>query len=278
MAILPKYLDDYEKILSHRFDLGSDYWTTPDKRIIKGSPFSMLESLMYLYELGVEPSDSIITKSIELLFTLWKNDGRFKVTPQGVIYPCHTINTVNVLCHMGYVNDPRVQKTLTYLLDTQSEDGGWKCNKYSYGHGLETVHSNPFPTLVALNAFRFSKYINNNSKLDQAVLFLLEHWDIRKPIGPCHYGIGTLFMQVEYPFRTYNLFYYVYVLSFYEIARKDKRFLDALEVLTSKLQHNHIVIERVPLKMSNLTFCKKTTPSELATQRYMQIINNLSSE
>ena len=67
----------------------------------------------------------------------------------------------------------------------------------------------------------------------------------RKPIGPCHYGIGTLFMQVEYPFLRYNLFFYVYVLSFYDCAKGDDRFLDALQTLESKLDESgRVVVER----------------------------------
>lgn len=42
-------------------------------------------------------------------------------------------------------------------------------------------------------------------------------------------------MQVEYPFRNYNLFMYVYVLSFYNRAKDDWRFLEALKALKSKL-------------------------------------------
>jgi hypothetical protein len=45
-------------------------------------------------------------------------------------------------------------------------------------------------------------------------------------------------MQVEYPFRNYNLFVYVYVLSFYDRAKKDE-------------------------------------PSALATRRYQEILRNL---
>ena len=44
---------------------------------------------------------------------------------------------------------------------------------------------------------------------------LLEHWAVRRPLGPCRYGIGSRFMQVEFPMFRYNLFFYVYVLSFY---------------------------------------------------------------
>jgi translation elongation factor EF-Tu-like GTPase len=54
-----------------------------------------------------------------------------------------------------------------------------------------------------------------------------------------------LFMQVEYPFRNYNLFLYVYVLSFYNRAKEDKRFLEALEALTTKLVDGQVVVDRV---------------------------------
>ena len=131
------------------------------------------------------------------------------------------------------------------------------------------------PTLTALDVFRFSGYLNTESALDKAVDFLLDHWTIRKPIGPCHYGIGTLFMQVEYPFRNYNLFVYVYVLSFYNKAKNDKRYLEALETLESKLVDDQIVVERVVPKLADLSFCKKGYKSELATKRYHEILKNL---
>ncbi|WP_206711584.1 hypothetical protein [Peribacillus faecalis] len=104
---------------------------------------------------------------------------------------------------------------------------------------------------------------------------MLEHWEIRKPIGPCHYGIGTLFMQVEYPFRTYNLFEYVYILSFYDRAKSDRRFLEALKTLKEKLIDGQIVVERVVPKLAQLSFCKKGEPSLLATKRYEEIARNL---
>lgn len=275
MAIEKQYESDVDQILSHKHDNGFDLWTTSDKRLVKGSPFSTLECVMYLLELGMEPHEPILKKAAELIFSTWQNDGRFKISPQGSIYPCHTVHAANVLCHMGYAHDARLQKTFQYLLDIQYKDGGWRCNKFSYGRGPETEFSNPFPTLTALNAFRFSDCFNQESKLDEAVEFLLEHWTIRKPIGPCHYGIGTLFMQVEYPFRNYNLFQYVYVLSYYDRAKKDERFLDALEILKSKMVDEEIVVERVVPKLSGLAFCRKGEKSALATIHFHEIINNL---
>lgn len=277
MAIEKQYASDVEAILSHRYDNGSDLWTTPDKRLLKGAPFSTLESALFLLELGMEPADPLLKEAAELLFSTWQEDGRFRLYPKGSIYPCHTAHAANVLCHMGYAGDIRLQKTFRHLLDIQYIDGGWRCNKFSFGRGPETEYSNPFPTLTALNAFRFSDYLNKEPALDKAVDFLLEHWTIRKPIGPCHYGIGTLFMQVEYPFRNYNLFVYVYVLSFYDRAKEDKRFHEALEMLESKMANGQIVVERVVPKLAGLSFCKKGKPSGLGTKRYHEILKNLTS-
>jgi len=275
MAVDSRYLSDIEAILSHRYDHGDDFWTTPDKRLLKGSPFSAYNSALMLLELGMQPSDPIMEKVAELFFNTWREDGRFKLYPNGGILPCHTTPAVYLLCRMGYADDERIQKTLRYLLDTQYKDGGWRCNKFSYGRGPETEYSNPWPTLMALNAFRFTDYLNNEPALDRAVDFLLEHWIIKKPIGPCHYGIGTLFMQVEYPFGNYNLFQYIYVLSFYNRAKSDKRFLEALEALQGKLVNEEVVVERVVPKLAKLNFCKKGAPSELATKRYHEILERL---
>jgi hypothetical protein len=273
-----KVESDIEAILSHRMDNGADLWTTVDFKLIKGSPFSTLESVMYLLELGMDPGVPVLKDASALIFSTWREDGRFKLQPKGAIYPCQTIHALNVLCHLGYVADTRLDKTFEHLLNTQQADGGWRCKKFSYGHGPETEFSNPFPTLVALDAFRFRKDYKDYATLDRAVDFLLTHWTTRNPIGPCHYGIGTLFMQVEYPFRTYNLFYYVYILSFYNRARQDDRFLEALHALESKLKEGQIVVERLVPKLAGLNFCKKGQVSELGTRRYCEILRNLAYE
>ena len=177
-----------------------------------------------------------------------------------------------VIWDMQMMNGLMLRSNIYY---TRYSDGGWRCNSFKYGHGPETDCSNPFPTLIALDAFRQTDLVEQTKELDRAVAFLLEHWTIRKPIGPCHYGIGTLFMKVEFPFRTYNLFNYVYVLSFYESARNDKRFIEAFETLKSKLVDGKIIVERIVPKLSKLSFCEKGQPSELATKRYQEILKNI---
>ena len=82
-------------------------------------------------------------------------------------------------------------------------------------------------------------------------------------------------MQVEYPFYNYNLFVYVYVLSFYDRAKEDNRFLEALKALESKMVDGQIVVERIVPKLAKFSFCKKGEPSALATIRYHEILKNL---
>ena len=77
MAVKRQYASDIKSILSHEHDNGADLWTTPDKRLIKGAPFSTLESVMYLLELSMQPTEHILKKSADLLFGTWQKDVRF---------------------------------------------------------------------------------------------------------------------------------------------------------------------------------------------------------
>lgn len=59
MAVLEQYASDVEAILSHKYDNGGDLWTTSDNRLMKGAPFSTLECVLYLLELGVLESKMV---------------------------------------------------------------------------------------------------------------------------------------------------------------------------------------------------------------------------
>ncbi|GKI17031.1 prenyltransferase [Oscillospiraceae bacterium] len=278
MGIKERYAADIAAILARQGDNGGALWATADRRLLKGAPFSTLECVDYLLELGLSPADPPLPAAAQLILGAWRPDGRFRVYPQGAIYPCQTIWAALTLCRLGYAGDERLQATFRQLLADRWADGGWRCNKFSYGRGPETEASNPHPTLLALDLFRYASGSAQENALDDAVEFLLAHWVTRKPLGPCHYGIGSLFMQVEYPFRNYNLFYYVYVLSFYEKARRDERFIQAFEALRAKTRRGQMVVERVVPKLAKLEFCKKGEPSELATRRYREILQNLGLE
>lgn len=270
MNVRNPWQEDIDAVLAHRRDNGADDFATPDGRLLKGAPFTALESAMYLLELGVPPEHEVLQSIAGRIISGCREDGRIRIAPTGAIYPCQTALALNVLCHMGYDN-AYTRRAFAYFLNAQEADGGWKCNKYSFGRGEETECSTPYTTLVALDAFRFSQALREDERLDRAAAFLLRHWDVRRPISPCHYGIGSRFMQVEYPFRGYNLFYYLYVLSFYKSAVRDRRFLEALSALESRMEDGQIIVQRAAPKLARLGFCEKGKPSVLATRRYEEL-------
>ncbi len=270
------YAADVSQILATRHDNGADYWATPDGRIGVGGPFSTLDSLLILSELGVPKSHEGLKGAAELVLDACGEDGRVRVAPKGTIYPCHTAIVAAALCRNGYTRDKRVKAMLEHLLSNRFEDGGWRCMKFSGGRGPETDYSNPGVTLFALDAFRCAGMNEGSRDLNRAVETLLDHWRVRGPTGPCHFGIGTLFMQIEYPFLRYNLFYYTYVLSFYAKARRDKRFKEALVTLKEKLDdRGRVVVERPNRKLAKLKFCRRGKPSQAATKRYREIVVNI---
>jgi len=168
MNLTKQYQSEIDAIIAKRYDNDADFWTTSDKRICKGSPFSTLENTLMLTELGLTYAP-IIDNTSELILSLWREDGRFQIAPKEAIYSCHTAGVARVLCRLGFTNDIRLKKTFDHLLEVQHDDGGWRYNTYKFGRGEETVFSNPGTTLAVLDAFRFTNFLNNDKRLDKTV-------------------------------------------------------------------------------------------------------------
>ena len=72
------------------------------------------------------------------------------------------------------------------------------------------------------------------------------------------------------------MFFYLYVLSFYVGATGDERFHAALACLEAKLDEEcRVIVERPHRGLNGLEFCAKGQPSDLATERYLEIRQNL---
>jgi hypothetical protein len=269
---------DIDAIVARRHDNGGDFWASADGKLYIGNPFSTLASLGMLHELGVDRDHEAVGGGLELVLDACRDDGRIRLGPRTPLYPCYTAEAARVLCRFGLHEHEALLRTVDYLLHDAHDAGGWRCNFTKFGRGPETACANPGATLYALDVLRFfDDYRGGNDTVDEAVGFLLDHWDVRKPLGPCHWGIGTLFFQVEYPFLRYNLFYYTYVLSFFERARGDARFDAAMAELESKLDaEGNVVVERPHRALGRLGFCSKGEPSRPATARFAEIRQNLA--
>jgi hypothetical protein len=266
---------DIDFLMSYRHAQGGDFWTTIDGRTGVGSPFSTLDCGLMLTELGLPSSDPVARGIAEALLRHATEDGRIRPGPKLAVQPCHTANAARLLARLGYADDPRLARTFGHLLTTQSEDGGWRCKVLKFGTGPDTDASNPGVTLAVLDALRFRKTLVTTHAAQLAVEALVEHWRVRRPLGPCRYGIGTRFMRVEYPMFRYNLFFYVYVLSFYPSATDHPAFLEAFDALSSKLEDNQMIVEHCRKGLEPLELCRTGSANPWATQRFREILRNL---
>ena len=246
-------------------------WATADGRLGIEKPISTLTALLIMSDPKTDQSHE--ARQVPLIWSSAIKPTAGCASPQGPISPpCGTVRAALCRKHGG---DPG-QTGPDYLVGQPVYRWRLALHKFLFGKGPETNFSNPGVTLLALDAFRCLGTDEVIRELDTAVETLLDHWTVRVPTGPCHYGMGTLFMQVEYPFLRYNLFYYVYVLSFYPKARKDGRFKEALQALTEKVDSNgQLSVERPFRKLAKLDICQTGQPSLAATARYREILKNL---
>jgi hypothetical protein len=267
---------DIELIQARRSANGGDFWSSTDGRWGVGSPYSTIACGLLLHECGIQSDDKIMRGISDLLFACQTKDGRIRPGPKLPVQPCHTANAARMLCRLGFADDPRIGLTFDHLLSTQHADGGWRCSVLKYGNGPDTDASNPGVTLFALDALRFRDDLRTGRSAERAIDTLLDHWSIRRPMGPCRFGIGSRFMAIEYPFFRYNLFFFVYVLSYFPRARASSSFRDAFAALEAKTIAGKIVVEHQNPRLKELDFCREGMPSLQATLRYEEVLANLT--
>jgi hypothetical protein len=225
-----------EKLIEMKNVNGGKVWDRKDGNIYATMGFSTIDVISVLGDIGIKYSENkTVKEAVEKMMDYYDDQkGMFQYVQKGSKLPCVTAKIINALENIGY-HSSILENSYKYFMNTQCKDGGWCCATVKLGKSESTDASNPGTTLYVLQAYKNRKKSKEKSrKFDNAVLFLLKHWETKKPLGPCEFGIGTQFMRTEYPFIRYNLFYYLYVLSFYEKVKKDKRFKEALRELKKR--------------------------------------------
>jgi hypothetical protein len=275
-----RWANEIQSILELERANGGPFWSRQDGNIHAPAGFATLLVLNVLGELGAtSKSDPLIKRAVEFVFGYQTDDGAFRYSPTSSLLPCISGQALAGLGRLGVAGDQRAVAGYRRLLEDQQGDGGWRCPKAKLGRSQTTDASNPGTTLFVLDAFRFRRNTRSEEDaLGAGVESLLRHWETRTPLGPCAFGIGTRFLSVEYPFWRYNIFYYVYVLSHYRMARRDKRFLDAAGQLRAHVSDDgEMIVDTPPRDWQGYPFARRGQPSELATERWRQIQANLSS-
>lgn len=272
-------MNEIKEIFERQNRNGGQLWSRADGDIHAPHGYSTIDTLNVLGELGATiEAYPELSKAIGFVFSYQTPDGSFKYSKTSSKLPCMAARILTALGRLDAIEDDRAEKSYQQLLNTQCLDGGWRCNTVKLGKSPLTDASNPGTTLYVLDAFRF----RNNSaetikQLERGVDFLLQHWEVREPVGPCNFGIGSRFLKIEYPFLRYNIFYYVYVLSFYKLACNDKRFTDAYNYLANKIEGGKLIPENPHRAWQAFGFAKKGKASNIGTIRWLEIETNIKA-
>lgn len=255
---------------------GDRLWARHDGSIYNPIGASTIDFLNVIGDLHVSSvNNETVENAVQLVIDYYdRKTMQFRYSPKGSKLPCITAKIISILKKLQVVF-PFYEECYQMFFETQRPDGGWRCATVKIGKSPETDASNPGTTLYVLDALRHRG--NNADELvaiNKAVDFLLDHWITKKPLGPCEFGIGSTFMKTEYPFYRYNVFYYAYVLSFYERARQDERFVGVLNVLGSKETRTGVLIENPHKYWSRILF-DQTKECPLSNGKYQELSKNV---
>lgn len=172
------------------------------------------------------------------------------------------------LLKFGY-KDEKVLKGVKYIL-TLIRDNGWPCKvsdelgKFR-GPGKKDDPC-PFATLACLKMLTQVEDSKNSKQAKIGVECLLNLWQNSKKLHPYIFYMGNDFRKLKAPLFWYDILNVADVLSQFEFARKDKRFLDMIKVIKSKADKDgKYTAESVYREFKDYEFGQKKTPSRWVT-------------
>jgi len=298
------------KILSKQQPAG--YWGDPD------SPYlpkynATYWNLILLAQMGLKRSNPQIAKAVEHIFKFQQKEGGFSIwnensagdyfdrkvaslkygtrnMPQKdewvrshirqMEISCLTGNMCAALLRFGYIDDPRVDKALSWLVEIQFDDGGWQC-PYWKTHEKDT-HSCFMGTIAALEACAKVPAEKCNKEIQTAIKrgaeFMLMHrlyradhhdWQIIKP----H------FVRLRFPwFYGYDFLRGLWVLSKLGYA-SDPRTKDAIQLLLEKrLPDGSWPLEKTLSGRMLTNFGAKGKPNKWITLLALEVLMNTGNK
>ena len=145
---------------------------------------STVWQLLILSQTGIDPETASVRKMIDYSFKFQMPSGGFRsgMTPGpwgnwASLAGCLNGNVIAALSRLGRARDPRIRKTVDYLLTFQEPDGGWGCR--SFGYHRRDKHSCFMGAICALDGLiEYSQRVQSK-KVEKAVKaaceFLLMH-------------------------------------------------------------------------------------------------------
>jgi hypothetical protein len=242
-GIIPKILQKQKK---------GGYWETPENFYVRTKYKGTVWQIIILAELGAESNNEKIQESCEFILANAqdKASGAFAYVggkrggEHDKILPCLTGNLLWSLIRFDYLDDPRMQQAIDWILKYQRfDDGGthppdqWPYNvgskKGEACWGNHTCHMGVVKNLKALAEIPMDKRSNEIKKtIDDAVEYLLKHYIYKRSHDP------RMIAKQEWTEFGFPLMWKIDALEVMDILTrlgvKDERMREAIELVRSK--------------------------------------------
>jgi len=124
--------------------------------------------LSYLAELGMDRSHPQIAKAAERYLNLQKMDGDFYGH-----FSCLLGYNIRTFTMLGYKDDPRVERSIDLLLNTERLDGGYLCDIHEGKYKTKSVKSCIRGSVKTLLAFSYLPEYWSHNRIKQLVHYFL---------------------------------------------------------------------------------------------------------
>ncbi len=248
--------------------------------------------LTFIADLGLNVSDPPVKKIVEKVMEHQSTQGPFQLPTNIPVHfggsgkdewawaLCDAPVILASLIRMGMGKDPRVQRAIEYLISLVRENG-WPCavspelGKFR-GPGRKDDPC-PYATLVMLSVLAHIPELRKSEAAKTGVETLLSLWENSRQEHPYMFFMGTDFRKLKAPLFWYDILHVLDVLSYFEWARRDKRFKQMLDLVESKADGDgRYVPESVWMPWKDWDFGQKKIPSRGLTffvQRILYRVN-----
>jgi hypothetical protein len=245
--------------------------------------------LSFIADLGLNTSDAPVKKIVDKVMEHQSTQGPFQLPANVPVHfggsgkdvwawaLCDAPVILSSLIRMGMGSDARVQRAVEYLL-TLIRENGWPCavspELGSFRGPGRKQDACPYATLVMLNVLAPVPELRNSEAAKAGVETLLSLWENSGQEHPYMFFMGTDFRKLKAPLFWYDILHVLEVLSYFEWARADKRFLQMLKLVKSKAdQDGRYIPESIWMPWKDWDFSQKKAPSRGLTFFVQRILD-----
>ncbi len=265
----------------------------PGKAITRhNDPGLLLHKLSFLADIGLTAEYGPIQNIVEKIIKNKSKEGPFEVVlnipehfggkgkDQLSWILCDAPSVLYSLVRFGLEEDENVHKAIKFLV-LKSRNSGWGCTAgSSLGENFQVPGKNedtcPYANLLMLKVLAYTKNWKYSVAAHRGTEALLNLWENSYNKHPYLFKMGSDFRKLKAPLIWYDLLHVTDVLSQFTWVRNDHRFLDMINVLSTKANKNmQFKPESVWTAWENWEFGQKNNPSRWITFLVTRILKRV---